>query len=335
MMAEGLKDQLKKPHIQVAVLFSTLALALISNALFGARGNPLNFLPVLFGIIVALEIIYFVAAEVKDGAKKHGWKHEIVDTLIALAVAAGIWFGLSFLLSTSTPVSAVVSCSMLPNLQRGDFVIVQGAPVNAYQIEMSGAELDSLNDPAIVSSGSSNVTIDGSLFSYCLAKRNASLCSAFSSSPEIFLEKKGPFTYRYERCPIGFQDGTSGTMPCVKSVTFKGKEYLTNFSNDVIIFGPVAGDVYSQIGDIVHRVMFRIEADGKTYYLTRGDNNPLLDIQVYDYRFGLANRPVPQENVRGKVIGRIPLLGYFKLFIQGYFQEDTQCRTQLEFTHIQ
>ena len=38
--------------------------------------------------------------------------------------------------------------------------------------------------------------------------------------------------------------------------------------------------------------------------------------------------------LRGKVIGRIPILGYFKLFIQGYFQEDSQCRTQLEFTHV-
>ena len=88
------------------------------------------------------------------------------------------------------------------------------------------------------------------------------------------------------------------------------------------------------IGDIVHRTMFEINADGKVYYLTRGDNNPILDLQVYDYSRDLGNSPVPSGNSRGKVILRVPYLGYFKLFISGYLQEDSQCKTQLKFSHI-
>ncbi|MEW6036491.1 MAG: hypothetical protein AB1529_07810 [Candidatus Micrarchaeota archaeon] len=328
------RENIKKPQVQLLALFGTLVLALLSNFLFRDSGFPLNLLSPLFGILIVVEIAYFVALEVKDGAKKHGWKHEVVDTVVALLVAVGIWFGASLVLNTSSPLSAVVSCSMLPNLQRGDFVLVQGAPVRAYQLDMSGAELESLTSDSMITYDGGNATIKGSLLPYCIASRGSQMCQAFITSPGSFLEKKGAFTYRYERCGISFSNGTAGSMPCLKSVAFHGTEYLTNFSNDVIVYQPGAGDAYAKIGDIVHRVLFRIDADGKGYYITRGDNNPVLDMQVYDYGRDLMNRPIPEENSRGKVIGRIPLLGYFKLFISGYFGEDSQCRTQLEFTHV-
>ena len=327
---EDFRD-IRKPPFQIAVLFGTLLLFLITNSIF--REGGLSFLPTLFAILIVIEIFAFVGMEVKDGARKHGWTHEIVDTVIALAVAVAIWYGLSFVLNTATPVSGVVSCSMLPNLQRGDFVIVQGAPVKAYEIEMSRNEFESLSSsPAIIQYGNQTKAINGSLFPYCLGSPKSEMCSYFIQSPEGIIEKKGPFTYRYERCPIALSNGASGSEPCLKSVTFHGREYLTNFSNDIIVYQPKAGDLYSLIGDIVHRTFFRISVDGETYYLTRGDNNPILDIQVYDYGRGLGNSPVPQSNLRGKVIGRIPLLGYFKLFISGYFKEDAQCKTQLDFT---
>lgn len=338
-MGEKIRERLKEGRIQALVLLGTLALALITNALFGAPDSPWNFLPLLFGFMVAVEIIYFVTLEVKEGAKAHGWKHEALDTVIALAVALFIWFGASFLLNTSAPLSAVVSCSMLPNLQRGDFVVVQGgAPARAYELSMTQAELDSLNGRASVTYPGGNASLDGSLFPYCVGERIAGkispLCRAFIESPETVIEIKGAFTYRYETCAMAYSNGTAAHMPCLKSVTFKGTEYLSNFSDDIVVYQPPAGDYYARIGDIVHRAMFRINVDGKNYYLTRGDNNPLLDLQSYEYSTGMANHPIPEKNLRGKVIGRIPILGYFKLFIQGYFQEDSQCRTQLTFSHV-
>ncbi len=335
---QGIQGELKKSRVQLVVLLATLALAIFTNIAFRDSGAPLNLLSLLFGILVVVEIAYFVGMEVKEGATKHGWKHEVIDTVIALAVAVGIWFGASIVLNTSSPVSAVVSCSMLPNLQRGDFVIVQGAPVKAYELNMTQAELDSLSSSRAVVSyfedgTASNATIDGSVLPYCVADRSSAMCQEFIYNPESVVESKGAFTYRYERCGIAYSNGTSGHMPCLKSVAFHGREYLTNFSNDIIVYQPPSGDYYAQIGDIVHRAMFKISAGGSEYYLTRGDNNPILDLQAYDYNSKARNSPVPSNNVRGKVIARIPYLGYFKLFIQGYFTEDSQCRTQLEFTH--
>ncbi|MDD5340153.1 MAG: hypothetical protein PHV13_02800 [Candidatus ainarchaeum sp.] len=325
------KQFLRKPPSAAVVLLGTLLLFLVSNWLLRDSAS-LSFIPTLIAALVVVEIVAYVGLEVKEGAQAHGWKHEIVDTIIALVVAVAAWYGASFVLNTSSPVSAVVSCSMLPNLQRGDFVIVQGAPVRAYDINMSAAELASLSDRATIYYNGSNLSMDGSIFAYCLSHQ-AAVCDAFKRNPESVVEHKGAFTYRYQACPISFSTGSSLYEPCLKSVAFHGREYLTNFSNDVIVYQPPRADIYAAIGDIVHRAMFRIGVDGKYYYVTRGDNNPVLDIQVYDYGTGLTNHPAPQENARGKVLLRVPLLGYFKLFISGFLQEDSQCRTQLTFDH--
>ncbi len=323
-----LQDNLKETKVQAAIIGATFVLFLITTFF----GIPV--LPILFGIAIAIEIFAFVAFEVKSGVKHHGWKNEILDTVIALAFAIVLWYGAGFLLNTETPVSGVVSCSMLPNLQRGDFVFVQGAEVNAYDIEMTSSQVESLSGPAKITYGNESKTIPGSIFPYCVSNLGSSMCNQFVQNPSSFVEKKGAFTYRYERCPLTYKDGSQAYQPCLKSVEFEGTEYLTNYSNDIIIFQPPSHDFYSIIGDIVHRTFFRINVDGEYYYVTRGDNNPFLDIQAYDYRYGMVNRPVPEEYLRGKVIGRLPLLGYFKLFISGFFSADSQCDTQLEYVHV-
>ena len=333
-----LKAILSKPPPALLVLLGTLVIFLAANWML--RDSPsLNFIPTLIAALIVVEIFAFVGLEVKEGAEKHGWKHEALDTIIALVVAVAAWYGASFILNTTSPISAVVSCSMLPNLQRGDFVIVQGTQVSAYDISMTPGELASLSGRATISyegsagSNGSNGSIDGSLFAYCISHREE-VCEILKRAPESIVEQKGAFTYRYQKCPLSVSTGTSLYMPCLRSVTFRGREYVSNFSSDVIVYQPPGTDIYAAIGDIVHRAMFRINAGGKTYYLTRGDNNPILDIQVYDYGTGLTNHPVPQENTRGKVVARVPLLGYFKLFISGFLQEDQQCRTQLQFDHV-
>lgn len=327
-----LPKEFTKAPVQLLILFATLGLFLLTNALWS--DTELGFVPVLVGVLIVLEMGVFIGLEVKTGAKKHGWKHEIVDTIIALFVAVAIWLGLSFVLSTSSPISAVVSCSMLPELQRGDFILVQGADVNAYEIIMSKEELESLTEPATIYYDGKNITINGSISPYCNLYPVSDMCDAFFKSPEKIVEQKGAFIYRYEMCSMEHQSRGTIMLPCLKSVTFRGDEYLTNFSNDVIVYGPPPTDLYYYLqGDVVHRVMFKINSEGETYYITRGDNNPVLDIQSYYYGADLANHPVPDKFSRGKVIARVPFLGYFKLFIHGYFEEYEQCRTQLQFTH--
>ena len=327
------KEKLGELPVQLAILFGTFFIFLIVTFVI----KELSFLAPLIGLIIALEIIAFVSIEIKQGAQKHGWKHEIVDTLIAVAVALGVWFGASLLLNTSTPLSAVVSCSMLPNLERGDFVIVQGTELDGIELSMTQEELESLTDRAVVTYQNNTFSVEGSVFSYCsyeaVNNRTPDVCRTFIESPEDFVEEKGAFTYHYDKCPISFFEGGGSYQPCVSNITFKGKNYLSNFSKDTIVYQPQPDDAYT-MGDIVHRVVFKVDVDGKKYYLTRGDNNPMLDMQAYDYVRNVPNHPVPEENVRGKVIGRIPLLGYFKLFITGYFEGYAQCGWQLTFPKV-
>ncbi len=136
-------------------------------------------------------------------------------------------------------------------------------------------------------------------------------------------------------CQKNNDDGTVEGIPCVESVSYDGVKYLTDFSNDVVVYQPPRTDLYSRVGDIVHRVFFKIDVDGERYYVTRGDNNPVLDIQVFDYSGMVGNHPVSEENYKGKVIFRVPILGYFKLLISGFWQEDAQCKWQLEYEHLE
>ncbi len=56
---------------------------------------------------------------------------------------------------------------------------------------------------------------------------------------------------------------------------------------------------------IVHRAVEKYFMNGEWQYVTKGDNNNVQD-----------SRPVSETRVVGKVVGKIPVLGYFPLFIK-------------------
>jgi len=56
---------------------------------------------------------------------------------------------------------------------------------------------------------------------------------------------------------------------------------------------------------IVHRAVDKFKGDGGWKFVTKGDNNPVSDGQ-----------PVPESRVVGRLVGRVPILGYFPLFIK-------------------
>lgn len=278
-------------------------------------------------------MLWIVASEVHEGANKHGWKHEIVDTVISVAAILIFWFALQFILNTSTPVSAIVTCSMLPNLERGDMVIVQGTEINAYEIEMSREEFEKLKTfDSFVEYENENFTVKGSMYSYC--KYNLDLkCNYFYLEPEKFVEKRGSLTFHYSQCGLNYlKEGITAPEPCITSVEYKGKDYPANLSHDVIVYIPEQGTYFSYIGDIIHRAYFKINVEDEVYYLTKGDNNPILDIQMYDYQYKLGN--LPAKKVNGKKIFTIPYIGYLKLFISGFFSEDKQCNTLLNYDYL-
>ncbi|MBS7652697.1 MAG: signal peptidase I [Candidatus Bathyarchaeia archaeon] len=56
---------------------------------------------------------------------------------------------------------------------------------------------------------------------------------------------------------------------------------------------------------IVHRAVEKYLQGGQWWFITKGDNNPFRDSQ-----------PVPEERVIGRVVWRIPIMGYLPLFIR-------------------
>ena len=70
---------------------------------------------------------------------KRIWKNEYLQTaitvLLIFAIFFGFWYGSQAVLNTSYPALAVASTSMLPTLNVGDLIIIQGVP--ASQIKAS------------------------------------------------------------------------------------------------------------------------------------------------------------------------------------------------------
>ncbi len=277
-------------------------------------------------------MLWLVATEVNTGARKNGWKHEVIDTIISIILILAFWFGLQFILNTSVPISGIVSCSMLPALSRGDMVIVQGSEINGYEINMSKAEFEKINNyDSIVEFDGENFKVKGSLYSYC-SQNEDTMCNYFYYSPEKFIEKKGNFTFHYAKCDMKYNDGKTMIEPCTIFVDYNGKNYPINLSNDILVYVPEKGTYFSYVGDIIHRVYFKINVEGDIYYLTKGDNNPILDIQMYDYNYKIGN--LPAKEIHGKKIMQLPYLGYLKLFLSGYFEEYAQCKTNLIYDYV-
>ncbi|MEM4348660.1 MAG: hypothetical protein QXN37_03765 [Candidatus Anstonellaceae archaeon] len=266
----------------------------------------------LFGVLCGASILAAVVLEIWVGIKKHGLMHEIKETASAIAVALLIWFGAGFLLQTSSPLNAVVSCSMLPNIQRGDLVLIAGWQINAPQAEIKSVE--GLGNAAVFQSGQLVANVNGSIYSACAQNPTFPVCKEFLSRPQDFIEVHGEVAFGYERCEIFYPKSNERQYgPCVRWVQAGGKKYYFNASNDVVVYWPKQNEYYAKVGDIIHRAYLILKAGNQSFVLTKGDNNPVFDVQVAVGKEG--NLPVEMERIKGKVIFSIPVVGYLKLFI--------------------
>lgn len=282
-----------------------------------------------FGYLVALAILLLVAEEIVRGVALSGVKAELGETRVAVYFALGLWFGAGFLLQTSSPINAIVSCSMLPNMERGDLVILQGGEINAPTVRMSSAEAASIGSGAIVRYRNESVAVNGSLYAHCVYSREDPLCGRFVASPEEFFEMHGPLVFRYGRCERHYPEtGASNFGPCTSGVYYNGERASAGLVGDTVVYVPKETDVFARSGDIIHRVMLKIETPTGEHYVIKGDNNPVADVQIFDYRFG-GNSLADQSQLKGKVLFRVPYLGYFKLFLSGFVEEGESCNSYL------
>jgi signal peptidase I len=226
------------------------------------------------GVLSFLFLIVLIMRDIMPKKFTQGGVWQAVKELLFAALwALAFWFLLSFVLSTSSPVDVVTSCSMLPILQRGDLLLLQGGAVNAQTFYFN----------------SSFPTID-------LLKKQ---CSEY---------KNGVFN-SYVQCTYG--------------VSVNNQTFLSNSSDNVIVYAANP----SYYGFIVHRVFLKLvnQSDGNIFYLTKGDNNPVLDQEA-----GVSI--VNQSSVVGRVVFDAPYIGYLKLLLFMQFSQPEGCDTIINYS---
>jgi signal peptidase I len=287
----------------------------------------------LFGAGLIILIILAIIFEFAISFKESGFKKNAFEIIIALAIVIIFWIILRILLNNSVPIDVVPSCSMLPNLHRGDLIVVQGVDksnIFAPIINISNNEFNTLmqniNNESLV------------CVSYIQNQNHATITQFYQANESIGLMKEStstivPSNYQ-DNNPIKYSCGianvllSNGTVKkeaytnaiTINNVTIKGDR-----NNSIVVYKTVPQDLFYKYGDtyIVHRAYAILNASGTYYVLTKGDNNPGLDIQ-YD------NMPPSLNYVEGKVIFGIPYLGYLKLAMSSSFIEPAGCNETLQ-----
>ncbi len=130
-------------------------------------------------------------------------------------------------------------------------------------------------------------------------------------------------------CTQTFSDGRARNVTCQQLLLPPGGTDLSlhpGEPGDVVVYEPnppVAGTDL-----IIHRALVQVNASDGTFYLTKGDNNALVDQAT-----GL-NAP-SLKSIHGKMLFRIPLIGYLKLLLFLQFDTPGNCQYQLAVPAIQ
>lgn len=79
----------------------------------------------------------------------------------------------------------------------------------------------------------------------------------------------------------------------------------------------IAFKAYDKDIPIVHRVLqVHTSPEGEELVLTKGDNNNDFDFGFYDYQHG--QRLLRREDIHGRIVGMVPYLGMFTIFMTDY-----------------
>ena len=317
---------------------NTLPLYLLLAVLFVVyiTLQRITFISYLAGIAVFLLIIGIILVEVSNSTKGGMIKNDIIELVAVVIVVFVVWIIIKSALGTNYPVDVVPSCSMLPSFQRGDLIIVKGvnAPgeINAPIVNVSASNFNAMisnigneflscvaysqnGSGATVSQEYHNGDIIG-LYKY--SANGGSIVSNASQAGNLV-------RYVCGTVPVKTQTGQTVEYAATKAIIIGNTLISGDLNNTPIVYSTVPTDLFYQEGDgfIVHRVYAVINASGTYYTLTKGDNNPGLDMQYGNYPASLAN-------VEGKVILDIPYLGYLKLVLSDQLGQPAGCNTTIK-----
>ncbi len=115
----------------------------------------------LFGLVVFVTLLYLLLADIIPRSfDQKTIKSTCIELSYALGKALLVWFAVILLLQTNYPLDVVTSCSMVPALERGDMIVLQGGNINAPKVEFNSS-IEELLKNASVYKHSCKVEFDG------------------------------------------------------------------------------------------------------------------------------------------------------------------------------
>ena len=334
MARKKAQETAKHNSITTWPLYIVLVLAFILYIIYQGSQS----LAVIFGVMAFVILVVLIGLEVVNGSRESGRLRSALEIIAAIAIVLIAWFAMKAILHTNYPIDAVPSCSMLPALQRGDMILLQGtnaSAINAPQVHVtqSGLQsmLGSINSESL-ECVAYNVTGDTLYISqivqpgYSVGLFKPSPGSAGGGSIVPYSSQSGNLVqYMCGTANVVYGNGTVEQEAYTKSITIGNRTITGDRNNSIVVYQTVPQDSFYQDGDtyIVHRVYAVLNASGTYYYLTKGDNNPGLDMQYQNY-------PASQSHIEGKVIGKAPFLGYLKLILSGTLSQPAGCNSVLQ-----
>ena len=293
----------------------------------------IRILAITLGIVTFFLIIIAIVLELISGKNEVGYKKSILEIAVAIIVVVVLWYGLKFFLATNNPIDVVPSCSMLPYLHRGDMIFLHGvssisqikAPiidVTSSQISrvLSSPDSESLSCVAYITNAS------GTYIRQTLAPGYKVGLIEDSNGVYRLVSKQeesgNVVQYTCGTREVKLSTGQILNEAYTTSITVNNRTIAGDRNNSIVVYGTRPGDLFYEEGDayVVHRVYAILNDSGDYYVLTKGDNNPGLDIQYGNY-------PPNMSQVQGKAVGVIPYLGYLKLIISGNLVVPQGCNS--------
>ncbi len=293
----------------------------------------IRILAITLGIVTFFLIIIAIVLELISGKNEVGYKKSILEIAVAIIVVVVLWYGLKFFLATNSPIDVVPSCSMLPYLHRGDMIFLHGvssisqikAPiidVTSSQMSMvlSSPDSESLSCVAYITNAS------GTYIRQTLAPGYKVGLIEDSNGVYRLVSKQeesgNVVQYTCGTREVKLSTGQILNEAYTTSITVNNRTIAGDRNNSIVVYGTRPGDLFYEEGDayVVHRVYAILNDSGDYYVLTKGDNNPGLDIQYGNY-------PPNMSQVQGKAVGVIPYLGYLKLIISGNLVVPQGCNS--------
>ncbi len=286
----------------------------------------------IFGLCSFATIIIIIIQDFKSSVKETGYKKAVFESLIIVIGVIAFWFILGAILGTATPLDVVPSCSMLPNLQRGDMIVLQKANLNALHAPIVNVSAPDFNNMI------HNINSE---FLMCLAYNTNTgyLGESYNKGDAIglFNIASTPFlvsqTYQSQNliqyyCAvrnITTIGGGNAQIAYTTGISINGTNIIGDKNNGIVVYQTTPQDTFYKDGDIyiVHRAYAIINASGTYYVLTKGDNNNGLDIQD-------GNLPAKFNATLDNVVTSIPYLGYIKLIFSTQISQPAGCNTTIE-----